>query len=150
MGRLETPAAERFEAAGVEGEVISDAQPPWLAVAGWESVESADGGLERSTVEAVGRLARTGEEHRMLWVVASAPAETEPEASEQREASEASERPRRSGPAASILPVCRGRRSCGGGRSTVAGPAVTAVTAGGRRHVAKRSKTARMDPHQLL
>jgi len=88
MGRIETPAAERFEAAGVGVEVISDAQPPWLAVAGWESVESADGGLERSTVEAVGRLARTGEEHRMLWVVASAPAETETEASEQSEASD--------------------------------------------------------------
>jgi arylsulfatase A-like enzyme len=84
MGRIEISAAERFEAAGVGVEVISDAQPEWLALAGWESVESADGGLERSTVEAVGRLARSTEEHRMLWVAASAPAETEQEEQEEQ------------------------------------------------------------------
>ena len=78
MGSVEVCAAERFQRAGVGVEVISDLEPGWLALAGWESAdESADGGLQRSIGEAVGRLAEAGAEHRMLWVSVSAPAETE-------------------------------------------------------------------------
>ena len=85
MGRIEISAAERFEAAGVGVEVISDAQPRWLELAGWESVEAVGDRLMERTGEAVGRLAGAGDQHRMLWVAASAPAES---ASDQGGASE--------------------------------------------------------------
>jgi len=131
MGRIEVSAAERFEAAGVGVEVISDVAPRWWALAGWESVESADEGLPQSIVEAVGRLAETGDEHRMLWVAASAPAGTEErEASEESEESDWLENLEAIDRALGVFDRCVGAAIDGLEQAGLSGEALLVVTGG--------------------
>ena len=74
---VEISAAERFERAGVGVEVLADVESEWLALAGWESLRVVDEGFERCVGEAVGRLATAGDQHRLLWVAVSGPAESD-------------------------------------------------------------------------
>ncbi len=74
----ETSAAERFERAGVSVEVIADAGAGWLELAGFELVRVLDGALEGAVAEAMDRLSETPQEHSLVWVAVSAPAEIEP------------------------------------------------------------------------
>jgi arylsulfatase A-like enzyme len=74
----ETSAAERFDRAGVSVEVIADAGAGWLELAGFESVRVLDGALEGAVAEAMDRLSETPQEHSLVWVAVSAPAEIEP------------------------------------------------------------------------
>ena len=74
----ETSAVERFERAGVSVEVIADAGAGWLELAGFDSVRVLDGALEGAVAEAMDRLSETPQEHSLVWVAVSAPAEIEP------------------------------------------------------------------------
>jgi arylsulfatase A-like enzyme len=74
----ETSAAERFERAGVSVEVLADARADWLELAGFESVRVMDGALEGAVAEAMDRLSETPQEHSLVWVAVSAPAEIQP------------------------------------------------------------------------
>ena len=81
----ETSVAERFERAGVSVEVIADAGAGWLELAGFESVRVCDGALEGAVAEAMDHLSETSQEHSMVWVAVSAPAEIEPAESSDEE-----------------------------------------------------------------
>jgi len=74
---VEISAAERFERAGVAAEVIADVESEWLTLAGWKSVRVVDEDLESCVGETVQQLEATGEEHRLLWVAVSGPAESD-------------------------------------------------------------------------
>ena len=74
-GPVETRAADRFDAAGVDVEILADTAFDWLRMAGW-TPEVADGEkLQHYVTSAIDRLATATTEHRMLWVAVSAPTE---------------------------------------------------------------------------
>jgi len=75
LGRGDTRAADRFDSAGVDVEILADAAFEWFGLAGWESKQAVDDDLQRRVTSAIERLAAGTSEHRLLWVAVSAPAE---------------------------------------------------------------------------
>ena len=74
-GPAEIRAADRFDAAGVDVEILADTAFDWFEIAGWTPEVTNGDGLQQRVTSAIDRLATGATDHRLLWVAVSAPTE---------------------------------------------------------------------------